>query len=159
MKVAAVALAMCSLTAAQYPGQPPQVFYETTALPQLDDSVQPLQLAQTGVAADDCNPPCSNGGLCHEQQCYCKAPYGGNGCMTKLDPKKYEGQTPYLYVAIITFGAFLAGLLIIAGCQVAVEKAFDRRGGHTASARGSSGSVATRSSHKDEVMLLDRTPM
>jgi len=36
--------------------------------------------------------------------------------------KKLEGTTPYFNVAMTTFAAFLGGLLMIWGCQCAVEK-------------------------------------
>ena len=36
-----------------------------------------------------------------------------------------EARTPYIYVALFTFVAFLTGLLVIGLCQIFVERAFE----------------------------------
>ena len=48
----------------------------------------------------------------------------------ELELDGIEDRTPYVYVALFTFVAFLAGLCCIGSCQMFVEKAFsDEVGG------------------------------
>ena len=42
----------------------------------------------------------------------------------ELELDGIEDRTPYVYVALFTFVAFLAGLCCIGSCQIFVEKAF-----------------------------------
>ena len=47
----------------------------------------------------------------------------------ELELDGIEDRTPYLYVALFTFVAFLAGLCCIGSCQIFVEKAFSNEDG------------------------------
>ena len=48
--------------------------------------------------------------------------------MVELELDGIEDRTPYVYVALFTFVAFLAGLCCIGSCQIFVEKAFSNEG-------------------------------
>ena len=47
----------------------------------------------------------------------------------ELEIDGIEDRTPYVYVALFTFVAFLAGLCCIGSCQIFVEKAFNNEDG------------------------------
>ena len=43
----------------------------------------------------------------------------------ELDFRKFVGMTPYFTVAVLTFSAFLAGLILICCCQRIVERLYE----------------------------------